>query len=337
MGSAIFAVAVILSAPALSLVPVQATTAVERERVVGQLFPSKLLPMGFEVGGKLKVSAVVKGQTVRAGQLLGQLYTDVVDAQVAQARAGVMGAQSGARLATDVASRNLGLLDAGSVSDIQSRQATTQANAATAQLAQAQAGLAQALAGQRRHTLRAPFDGTIVDAPDQTGGLIGPGLPVYILMKLDPLIMRATIRESLRTSVKPGTRVEVESVGSDAGTADARVKVVVPSADPQTHRMPIEVEVPNSTGAFVANTLARLSIPVGTAVGAVILPATALDVQGNAVFTVDANSIIRRVAVRVVGRSSSKVTAVPSQPLVSVVDNPPSTLADGQRSDAPRP
>jgi RND family efflux transporter MFP subunit len=315
------------------LVPAKAAQSTAKEVVTGQLGPSKLLPLGFEVGGRLTVSRVSRGEVVKSGQPLGNLDTEIIDSQVAQAEAMVMAAEAGSLLATDVAGRNEKLKNEGSVSDVQSKQTDAQAKAAQAQLAQAKAGLAQAKAGQRRHYLRAPFNATVIEAPDQTQGMTGPGLPVYILMQLDPLILKATIPEAVRGQVKAGLNVRVEAVGSAAATDEGVVKVVLATADPQTRRVPVEIVVPNSDGRFVANTLARLTIPLGAERSAISIPATALGTAGgDHVFTVDATGTLKRVPVTVVERDSATVVVVPESMVKQVVDYPTTALVDGAKA-----
>lgn len=323
-----------MNAPRLRVVNARAVTASARETVTGQLGPSRLLPLGFEVGGRLVTSRVNKGDVVKAGQSLGNLDTEVINAQVAQAEAGVAAAEAGAALALDVAGRNEKLKAEGSVSDLQYRQTDTQAKAAKAQVAQAQAGLAQAKAGQHKHYLSAPFPATVVDAPDNTGGMVGPGMPVYILMQLDPLILKATIPEKLRSYVQPGLKVRVEATGSGAATDDAEVKVVLPSADPQTRRVPLEITVPNGDGRFVANTLARVMIPLGDAKPAYVIPSTALSTSGgDHVFAVDDSGTLRRINVAVMERANTTITVTAAQPLSQIVDYPTSALVDGAKAN----
>ena len=309
--------------------PVTAST---RESVTGQLGPSRLLPLGFEVGGRLVVSRVSKGDVVKAGQPLGNLDTEIINAQVAQAEAMLMAAEAGAALALDVAARNEKLKAEGSVSDLQSKQTDAQAKAARAQVAQAQAGVAQARAGQHRHFLTAPFAATVVDAPDNTGGMVGPGLPVYILMQLDPLVLKVTVPEKIRESIKAGLKVRVEATGSGASTDDAVVKVVLPSADPQTRRVPLEITVPNSDGRFVANTLARVTLSLGEPRPAVMIPSTALGTSGGEhVFAVDESGALRRVPVKVMERGNTTVTITTQTPVTQVVDYPTSALVEGTK------
>jgi membrane fusion protein, multidrug efflux system len=315
----------------VKLVNVTAAQSTNREVVTGQLGPSKMLPLGFEVGGRLLVSKALKGEVVKAGQLLGQLDTEIIDAQVAQAEAGLAAAEAGSGLATDVAERNEKLKGEGGVSDVQSKQTSTQAKAAQAQVMGAKAGLAQARAGQRKHYLRAPFSGTIVEAPDNAGGMVGPGTPVYILMQLSPLVLKATIAEASRGQVKPGLKVKVESVGSTQVTSDATVKVVIPVADPQTRRIPVEILVPNDNLQFVANTLAKLTLPLGESRAAITIPNTALgSTGGDHIFTVSEGKL-KRIAVSVVERKQNTMTVLCSENVAQVVDYPTDSLKDGAK------
>jgi RND family efflux transporter MFP subunit len=325
----------ITALPSLKVVKVKAVQSTTKESVSGSLFPSKLLPMGFEVGGRLASSKVSKGDQVKAGQTLGALDTEIADAQVAQAEAGVAAAEAGAGLALDVAGRNEKLKAEGSVSDVQFKSADVQSKQAAAQVLLAKAQLAQARAGRRRHEIKALFAGTVIDAPDNTGGMVGPGTPVYIIMQLDPLVLKATVPESMRQVLKPGLKVRVEAVGASAFTDDAVVKVLVPSADPQTRRVPIEIIVPNADGRFTANTLARVTLPVGGSQSSVVVPATALaSLGGDHVFSVDAAGLIKRIPVVVVERRTGELVVTPAESVKEVVDYPTDALVDGTKVTA---
>lgn len=318
--------------PKLRLVKAREVKSGTKETVTGQLFPSRMLPMGFEVGGRLASSKVQKGEVVKAGQLLGALDTEIVDAQVAQAEAGVAQAEAVAGLALDVASRNEKLKAEGSVSEVQNRQADVNAKQAQAGLALAKAQLAQARAGRRRHELKALFTGTVVDAPETVGGMVGPGNPVYIVMQLDPLTVKITIPEHLKSSIKAGQKVRVESVGGGASSDDATVKVVIPSADPQTRRVPVEVSVPNPKGDFVANTLARVVLPVGETRHAFIIASTALlSAGGDHVYAVTGDGTLKKVFVNVLERRGFEIVVAAPEPLDQLVDYPTGALVEGTK------
>lgn len=297
------------------------------EQLTGQLGPAKLLPLGFEVGGRLMKIRAGKGDQVREGQVLAQLDPEIVDAQVAQAEAGLEAAEAGADLAVDVAGRNEKLRAEGSVSDVQNKNAVMTSKQAQANVAAAKAALAQARAARKRHDLKTPISGTVVDAPDNIGGMIGPGLPVFIIEQVDTLVLKTTISEATRGFVKPGLKVHVEATGSSSSTDDAVVKVVIPSADPNTRRIPVEIAVPNADGRFVAMTLARATLPLGEAKKALAIPASALGTTGGEhVVTRGDRGALKKVAVTVLERNSKEVVVVPSEPVDQIVDTPAAAL-----------
>jgi membrane fusion protein, multidrug efflux system len=323
--------------PPLRLVRAKKVQSTSRDEVTGQFNAAKTLPLGFELGGRLYKVRVKKGELVKAGTLLGQLDPEITDAQVAQAEAGVAAAEAGAELAADVSGRTQKLSTEGSVSDIQNKNAQVTAKQAASQVAMARAQLAQAKAARRRHDLSAPFTATVVDAPDQAGMLVGPGMPQFILMQLDTLVLKATISEAARAVVKPGLKVRVTSVATGASTDDAVVRVVLPSADPQSRRVPVEIDVPNQDGRFVAMTLGKASLPLGEARPAVVIPATALGTAGgDHVFAVAKDGTLKRLAVTVVERSGRDVTVVPPEPVEQLVDYPTSTLVEGTKVSSAR-
>lgn len=320
------------SAGVLRYVQPKPVTVTALDEVSGALFPAKLLPLGFEVGGRLALIKANKGDAVKTGQLLGMLDTEISDAQVAQAEAGLAAAEAGAEMAADVAQRNEKLQAEGSVSDVQSKGAQTSSKQAASQVAMAKAQLAQARAARKRHELKAPFAATIIDAPEQIGMTIGPGMPQFILQQLDPLILKTTIPESSRSQVKVGAKVKVTSVASGVSTDQATVKLVLPSADPATRRVPVEITVPNADGRFVANTLAKANLPMGGPQQALSIPSSALgSTGGEHVFTVTAQGTLKRVPVTVLTRNAKEVTLVSPESMTTVVDYPTSALVDGAK------
>ncbi|MCP3100969.1 efflux RND transporter periplasmic adaptor subunit [Myxococcus sp. K15C18031901] len=318
-------------APLVKLIEARAVRAAPHEEVTGTLFPAQALQVGFEVGGRLALVKGGKGQVVKKGDVLAQLDPEIADAQVAQAEAAVAAADAAASMAADVAARNLKLQAEGGVSDLQNRSTASSAAQAQAQLLAAKAQLAQARAARRRHDLKAPFAGTLVDAPEQIGATVGPGAALFVLEHLDTLLLRTTVAESLRSRLKPGVRVRVESIGSRVFTEDAVVRNILPSADPATRRVPVELAVPNADGRFVAHTLARAVLPLGEDQDAQVLPGTALvSSNGDHVLVVD-DGKVRRVDVQVLERREREreVVVLSSAPLSRVIDYPTPDLSQG--------
>ena len=317
--------------PSVQLAQEKPVLRAPREELTGSLVPAKALQLGFEVAGRLSRIEVRKGASVAQGQVIARLDPEIADAQVAQAAAAALAARAQAQLAADVARRNQELQASGSVSDLQIKSSSASAAAAAAQLAAAEAQLAQARALRRRHDLRAPFAGVLIDAPDQVGATVTSGKELFTLEQLDPLVLKITVAEIERKSLRPGARVHVEAIGGNAATDDALVRTIIPSADAATRRVPVEITVPNPRGLFTAHTLGRATLLLGEAENAVALPSSALASDGGAdhVFSVGQHGEVRRIPVQVLDRGAREVVVRAQQQLTRVIDYPSSDLADG--------
>ena len=316
-------------ASSVSLTKATAVKSAPREEITGALQPAKGLTLSFEVGGRLARILVRKGAAVGEGQVIAQLDPELADAQVQQAEAAVKGAEAQSAMATDVAGRNAELQKAGSVSDLISRSSASSAASAAAQLQGAKAQLLQARAARRRHDLRAPFAGVLIDAPDQVGATVTSSAQLFTLEQLDPLVLKLTVSDSARTLLKIGTRVHVESVGGTVATEDAWVRTVIPSADAATRRIPVELVVPNKDARFTAHTLARAVLPMGSVEDAISVPSSALSSQGGDHVYVMAGELVRRIPVQVLERGAQQVVLKASQPMDQVVNYPAPDLVDG--------
>jgi RND family efflux transporter MFP subunit len=316
---------------AVNLAPVTPVKSAPREEITGALQPAKGLSIGFEVGGRLARILVNRGNPVGEGQVIAQLDPELADAQLLQAEAAVKAAEAQSAMASDTAQRQTQLQQSGSVSEWQGKSASSQAATAAAQLQAARAQLAQARAARRRHDLKAPFSGVLIDAPDQVGATVATGATLFTLEQLDPLVLKLTVSDAARSVLKPGTRVHVQAVSGGAASDEAWVSAVIPSADAATRRIPVEIVVPNQDGRFTAHTLARAILPMGAAEEALAMPSSALSSQGGDHVYVLNDGEVRRVAVQVLDRGAQQVVVKASQRLVKVVDYPAPDLVDGAK------
>lgn len=328
------AVAVAANNPGPAPVSLARATSVKsapREEITGALQPAKGLTLSFEVGGRLSQILVRKGAAVGQGQVIARLDPELADAQVQQAEAAVQAAEAQSAMAADVAGRNAQLQKSGTISELTNRSSASSAASAAAQLQAARAQLAQARAARRRHDLRAPFAGVLIDAPDQVGATVAPGVALFTLEQLDPLVLKLTVSDAAREALKVGAKVHVEAVGGGVATDDAYVRAVIPSADAATRRIPVELVVPNKDQRFTAHTLARAVLPMGSAQDAVAVPSSALSSQGGDHVYVVAGESVKRVPVQVLERGAQQVVLKAGQPVQQVVNYPAPDLVDGAR------
>ena len=250
------------------------------------------------------------GDKVKEGQLLVEIDTPELDAQLAQARAQL--AQTKAAVKQAIAQRDYSksnstryqtlsdqqLVAKSAVEQQQAQAATDEANvsAQEASVAAAEANVRRLADTQAFAKVTAPFAGTITSRAIDIGSLVGTTdpTPMYTLIATDPIRVFVDVPQTVAPSVQVGNDAKV-LVREFAGREFAgKVTRMARALDPELHVMQTEVDVPNPDGALLPGMYvqAELTLPVPHRV--LEIPATALynDAQGLRVATVDAQNHI---------------------------------------------
>lgn len=246
------------------------------------------------------------GDKVTAGQLLAEIDTPEVEAQLSQARAQLASARAAvtqAKAQRDYSksnsARTAGLADQQLVAKAQVEQTQAQAqtdeatvNAAESNVAAQEANVRRLVDLQQFQKVVAPFAGTITQRSVERGALVKDGatVPMFTLVATDPVRVFIDVPQSVAPSVKPDTGATV-TVREYAGRAFAgKVTRAAGALDPELHTMQTEVQVPNGDGALLPGMYVQVGLSLKVPHKVLELPATALynDAQGLRVATVDA-------------------------------------------------
>lgn len=312
------------------LAEVVATTWRPTIELTGSLEPIAAVQLGFDVPGRLSALLVSRGQAVTQGQPLARLDASMASAQAAQADAAVRGAE--AQLAAGEASftRAEALHQAQGLSDQQYQDAKGQIEAARAGVDQARAAARLARTNVGYHTLQSPIAGVVTNGPDNPGMVVGAGTPLFVVADLSALQMKSTAPESA-IWLEDGLPATITT--GNGRTAAALVSRVLPSLDPQTRRLPVELRVDAPPEGVLAYTFARALITSGTEAPAWSVPHTAVVARPEfVVFAVRDGAPVgspAKIPVEVV-RQDGDNTVVSGALLAGdrVIADPPSTLGE---------
>ena len=267
--------------------------------------------MSFRVGGRLASLTVDEGDSIRAGQTLGELdrapYENALmmagyrAEEIAQAAAAVKQAQAAYDYAQNFYQRQLGLRASSAISanDLENaRSSRDQAQAtlksaqdklrqyragnrpqeiaqAKASLEQAQAALAQAKLDLHDTVLTAPSDGTLMTRAVEPGTMLNAGGTVLTLSLTHPVWVRAYVDEKNLGQAQPGREVLLYTDSRPDKPYHGKIGFVSPSAE----FTPKTVETPDLRTDLVY----RLRIVVNDADGALRqgMPVTVSFNHGN--------------------------------------------------------
>lgn len=240
--------------------------------VTGTLAPVQEADVGFKVSGRLVTVAAKVGDHVKAGQLLAALDVSEARAQSAATGAAVRAAQVNWEMMKDAEKRTLALFEQKAVSDAENLAAQNRAALALAQLEQARAQAQLASVGVGNGSLPAPFAGLVSRAPDGVGKIVSPGEAMFHVQDTSVLKLSATLTEADARLVQLGDAVALDGEG-----AAGKVTAVLGALDPQTRRVPMVAEIPNTaTPPMLAGAFVRATITSGREVPVLELPSTAL-------------------------------------------------------------
>ena len=293
-------------------------------------------------GLRLTQVLVNVGDVVKAGQVLATFSTDSVQADVAQARAGLIEAQASAADAAGNAERARSLQDSGALSTQQINQYLTAAQTAKARAEAAQAVLgSQQLRGRQTQVL-APDSGVISARTATVGAVVGNGVELFRLIRKGRLEWRAEVTSQELARISAGTPVIVRPAGG--GELQGRVRMIAPTVDPQTRAALVYVDLPVEAGAAStakAGMFAQGDFELGQTT-ALTVPQRALVVRDgfNYAFRLGPDNRVAQVRVqtgRLAGENVEIVSGLPAD--ARIVVNGAGFLNDGDLvrvSDEPK-
>ena len=263
--------------------------------------PYQVAEGGSPVIGVIAALHVERGDSVRRGQALAELRSDVERASVsvaasrAAANAEVEAAAANALLARQKLVRSEDLVARQFLAPQALDQARAEARIADERLAQTREvkrtaerehQLAQAQLGLR--TIRAPSDGVIADRYLAIGERVEEK-PVFRVAMIDPLRVEVVLPAALFGSLKPGAVISVTPEFPGAAARDAKVMLVDRLVDGVSNTFRVRLALPNPGGTLPAGL--RCKANLGAAVAG-----TAGDAAGRALPTERANNGLRPAA-----------------------------------------
>lgn len=266
-----------------------------------------------EVGGRVADSLLDIGKRVFRGDILVQLDTGDVDLEIERIQNEIIAARRKVELGSTLRADVLNMRDtvanferqaqAGaypqaelekqrrSLQQLEQRMELDEVN-----LRLALENLENSLRSREREkakmTITAPADGVVTTVFARVGDLIGGNSPIATLIATTRTV-EAKLSEENFAAVKVGQRASVRFLTYGADQYNATVTKILPSADPQTQRYTVYLDVVLPPGrALVPGLTGEVSIIISERANAVIIPRRAL--IGDYVYVVAGSSVARR-------------------------------------------
>jgi len=227
-------------------------------QVQGDVATKQNIVLYPQFSGQLKKLHVVVGDEVKKGAVLATLDDNGLSQQLNQLKVQEALAKTTFERQEKLWAQNIG-------SELQFLQAKTQY--------EAQKSLTQQLSQQLEKTqIIAPFDGTIDAVLAEAGTVVSAGVsPVFRLVNLSNMYLKADVPESYLSEVVPGKKVMVDFPVLGLKVA-SKVRSVGRYINPGNRTFSIEVDLPKQMSQIKPNLTAQIQINDYTSEQALLVP-----------------------------------------------------------------
>ena len=265
--------------------------------VAGVLAPLRSVGVNAQVGGALLSMRVEEGDAVRAGQVLAEVDSREIRAQLRSAEASLS-------LARSTAERSATLL--------KDRVVTAAENERDqAALASAQATVDALRTRLGYASIRAPISGVITEKRNEAGDVVGAQTRLFTIADVSTLVVRVQVSELDITGISLGQMADVGVDALGGVVFKGTVRRIFPAADSITRMVPVEVGLAGGAARQLRpGYLARVTVKLGERAGVLLAPASAIvgSRDARAVYLKSGDKVERRT-VRV-GQASGTVIEI---------------------------
>ncbi len=323
--------------------PVAVTTAVAANQdlattldLSGVLVPTTTADISSQIAGKVTSLGFQTGDPIKAGDVLMQLDTASLDAQLAQAEASLQSTEAAAGVAGNQAAvdkislnsaqesynRVKALFDSGADSQSDLDNATNALdtaqkqydNAAGPALDQAQAAISTAKADidsinvqLSESTIVSPMDGVLANRNVEIGEVVSAGVAVMSVVDDSSLKLTSTVTQDILPLLALGQEMDIAVDSFPGQVYQGSITTLGPIAVSTGELFPVEVTIKND-GKLMAGLTAHASASVKESGIVVPSPAVAQNNGTNYVFVID-NGVAKKTLVST-GLKSDKDTLI---------------------------
>ncbi|MBJ7313550.1 efflux RND transporter periplasmic adaptor subunit [Rugamonas sp. CCM 8940] len=290
--------------------------------------------IGSESNGlRLTEVKVNVGDQVKAGQVLAVFSADAINADLAQARAGLLEAEANAAEAAANAVRARSLQSSGALSAQQISQYLTAEQTANARIASAKAALATQQLRLRYTQVLAPDAGVVSARGATVGAVVSAGTELFRMIRQGRLEWRAEVVAADLRQIHAGTGAVVTA--ANGAVLNGKVRMIAPTVDPQTRSALVYVDLPagalSDAAPFKAGMFASGQFELGTS-EALTVPQQAIVVRDgfSYVFRLNADQHVSQLKVKPGRRLAERIEVLDGvKPDMALVVSGAGFLNDG--------
>lgn len=260
----------------------------ETVTVFGQIVAVRESDVATRVAGVIKEVPVQVGSVVSTGDVLMQMDTVRLGLELASAEAELAIAKAGLEVVQAQADRAKKAFERAQELTVNGAISGAQFDDRASAVAEAQGGLSQARArigaaenainlmryNLNNATVRAPFDGIVLEVHAQTGQFASSGSHVSTLLDIGNLEVEANVPSRFIEALEPGSIVKGKN---DSGSVlNMTLRAILPTEFSETRTRPVRFTLAETGPYFAVGQPVTLDVPIGASRNVLVVSKDAL-------------------------------------------------------------
>ncbi|MBZ5555172.1 MAG: efflux RND transporter periplasmic adaptor subunit [Acidobacteriia bacterium] len=327
-----------LAVPTVAVIQAKRGSPQQEIVLPGNMQPFIESPIYARTNGYLKKWTHDIGAHVKTGELLAEIETPEVDAQLEQARSDLNTAIANMKLAQVTAERYESLRNTDSVSKQDVDTAASDYVARKAMVASAESSVKRYEQLQSFEKVYAPFDGVITARHTDVGNLInsgnaGPAQELFRIASIQKLRVFVNVPQQYSRDARIGLIADLTLPQFPERRFKGILVRTANSIDLASRTLLVEVDVENPRGELLPGAYTEVHLKIPSNVPTFILPVTALifQAQGMQVAEVDGNHRAQLKPITIGRDFGAEVEIVAGlSGAEQIINNPPDSLVSGE-------
>lgn len=289
--------------------------------------------------GYVKKWVVDIGSHVTPGELLAEIETPELDAELRQAEADLNTAIANNDLAQSTAKRWINLLKTDSVSKQETDEKISSAKALKAVVISSRANVDHLKDLVSFERVIAPFKGTITSRTTDIGALINAGssttgVALFKIAQINPLRIYVKIPQNYTSQIKPNMKVSLSFAEHPGQEFPATLIETAQAIDPLTRTLLAQFKAENKKGELLPGGYTEVTFSLSPLSQTVILPVNTLLFrrEGLQIATLDKDHHVVLKSIKISRDFGSDVEIESGiKPGEQIIVNPPDSLINGEQ------
>lgn len=244
--------------PAVTIATVKQEPFAEKVTFQGTVEADKNVLVSPQSNGVIRAIFVKEGQKVSAGSTLASIDSDIINQNVAEV-------EKALELANYMYEKQLKLKEQGVGVELQLEQAKNQKESLERKLA--------TLGTQASKTrVSSPITGYVDEIMPKVGEMANPGMPMFRVINLDKVTVKADISENYLMDIKQGNPVEIYFPSINYTIKDLNITRSGKYINPNNRTYDIQIDLTNKEQSILPNLLAEVTVTKDFTEDALIVP-----------------------------------------------------------------